>query len=91
MAGTGKNTLSRKLAEKYDLRCYSGGDALSDLASAEGYNVSSQGWWESPEGLTFLKERVNDPKFDKAVDAKLLEYAAAGKCSLRQLDHALAA
>ena len=31
-----------------------------------------QGWWESPEGLNFLNERINDPKFDKAVDDKLL-------------------
>ena len=75
MAGTGKSTLSKKLAEKYHLKYYSGGDALKALAKAEGYEVSSQGWWESPEGLSFLKERVNDPKFDKAVDDKLLEYA----------------
>jgi cytidylate kinase len=75
MAGTGKSTLSKKLAEKYNLKCYSGGDALKELAAAEGYDVSREGWWESPEGLNFLKERVNDPKFDKAVDAKLLEYA----------------
>jgi cytidylate kinase len=82
MAGTGKSTLSKKLAEKYNLRCYSGGDALKELAKAEGYNVSRQGWWESPEGLNFLKERVNDPKFDKAVDAKLLEYAQQGNVLL---------
>jgi len=82
MAGTGKSTLSKKLAEKYHLQCYSGGDALKELAKAEGYNVSSQGWWESPEGLNFLNERINDPKFDKAVDAKLLEYAQRGNVLL---------
>jgi cytidylate kinase len=76
MAGTGKSTLSKKLSEKYGLKCYSGGDALKALAAAEGYNVSREGWWESPEGLHFLKERSNDPKFDKAVDAKLLECSA---------------
>ena len=82
MAGTGKSTLSKKLAEKYNLQCYSGGDALKELAKAEGYDVSRQGWWESPEGLNFLKERVNDPKFDKAVDAKLLKYAEQGNVLL---------
>ena len=82
MAGTGKSTLSKKLAEKYNLKCYSGGDALKELAKAEGYDVSRQGWWESPEGLNFLNERVNDPKFDKAVDAKLLEYAQQGNVLL---------
>ena len=82
MAGTGKSTLSKKLAEKYDLRYFSGGDVLKDLAKHEGYDVSIQGWWESPEGLKFLNERVNDPKFDKAVDDKLLEYAQQGNVLL---------
>jgi CMP/dCMP kinase len=82
MAGTGKSTLSKKLAEKYHLSCYSGGDALKELANAEGYDSSRQGWWESPEGLKFLKERANDPKFDKAVDTKLIEYAQQGNVLL---------
>lgn len=82
MAGTGKSTLSRKLAEKYHLKCYSGGDALKELAKAKGYDVSHQGWWESPEGLRFLKEREIDPKFDEAVDDKLLEYAEQGNVLL---------
>ena len=82
MAGTGKSTLSKKLAEKYNLSCYSGGDALKELATAEGYDSSRQGWWESPEGLKFLNERINDPKFDKAVDAKLMEYAYQGNVLL---------
>lgn len=82
MAGTGKSTLSKKLAQKYNLNCYSGGDALKELAKAEGYDASSQGWWESPEGLNFLKERANYPKFDETVDAKLLEYAQQGNVLL---------
>ena len=82
MAGTGKSTLSKKLAEKYNLQCYSGGDALKELAKAEGYDMSRHGWWESPEGLNFLNERVKDPKFDKEVDAKLLQYAQQGNVLL---------
>lgn len=82
MAGTGKSTLSKKLAEKYHLRYFSGGDVLKDLAKQEGYDVSVKGWWESPEGLKFLNERINDPKFDKTVDDKLLEYAQQGNVLL---------
>jgi CMP/dCMP kinase len=82
MAGTGKSTLSRKLAEKYGLRYYCGGDALKDLAKQEGYTITKEGWWESPEGLKFLQERVNDPKFDKVVDDKLLENAKKGNVLL---------
>jgi cytidylate kinase len=82
MAGTGKSTLSKMLAEKYNLNCYSGGDALKELAATEGYDVSSRGWWESPQGLNFLNERANDPKFDKVVDSKLLKYAKQGNVLL---------
>jgi len=78
LAGTGKSTLAKKLAEKYSLAYYSGGDALKMLAKQEGYDISSQGWWESPVGLKFIQERVNDPKFDRAVDGKLLEFARQG-------------
>ena len=82
LAGTGKSTLSKKLADKYHLRYFSGGDVLKELAKQEGYDVSVRGWWESPEGLKFLNERVNDPKFDKAVDDKLLEYVHQGNVLL---------
>ena len=78
MAGTGKSTLAKKLAKKYGFKYYSGGDALKALAAREGCNVSSNGWWESSEGLNFLRKRERDPKFDKAVDDKLLEYAQEG-------------
>jgi cytidylate kinase len=79
LAGTGKSTLAKKLAKKYKLRYYSGGDALKALAADKGYDSSSRGWWESPEGLSFLEKREKNPKFDKAVDDKLLEYAQQGR------------
>lgn len=82
MAGTGKSTLAKKLAKKYGLKYYSGGDALKVLASEEGYDTSSRGWWESPEGLRFLERREKDAQFDKAVDEKLLEYAKSGNVLL---------
>jgi cytidylate kinase len=78
MAGTGKSTVAKRIAKKYDLKYYSGGDALRDLAAAEGFQSCSNGWWESSEGLIFLEERKKDPRFDKAVDERLLEYASQG-------------
>jgi CMP/dCMP kinase len=82
MAGTGKSTLAKKLAQKYGLKYYSGGDALRALAAEKGYNSSSNGWWESPEGLSFLEQRKANGSFDKAVDEKLLEYADKGNVLL---------
>jgi cytidylate kinase len=82
MAGTGKSTLSKKLAKKYKLRYYSGGDALKALAAEKGYNSSKRGWWESKEGLKFLEKREKNLEFDKAVDDKLLEHAQQGRVLL---------
>ena len=82
MAGTGKSTLAKKLAHKYGLKYYSGGDALKALAAEAGYDTSGRGFWESLEGLRFLERREKDSKFDEAVDEKLLEYAKIGNVLL---------
>jgi len=82
MAGSGKSTLAKKLAKKYGLRYYAGGDALKALATEEGYKPLERGWWESEEGMLFLEERSRDPKFDEAVDKKLLKLAQQGNVIL---------
>lgn len=78
MAGSGKSTLARRLADKYGLRYYSGGDVLKALAMEEGYKNAERGWWESEEGLRFLEKRGEDLEFDQAIDKKLLELAREG-------------
>ncbi len=78
MAGTGKSTLSKKIAKRYNLKCYSGGDALKELAKEAGYEITGDGWWESPDGLSFLEKRVKNSQFDREVDTKLLGYAKLG-------------
>jgi cytidylate kinase len=82
MAGSGKSTVAKKLAQKYHLRYYSGGDALKALALEQGYLPKDRGWWESSEGLRFLQVRCKDQKFDKEIDRKLLEFAQSGNVIL---------
>lgn len=82
MAGSGKSTAARKLAQKYGLSYVSGGDALKALAIDRGYRPRERGWWESGEGLRFLEERRKDREFDKAIDGKLLDYAREGNIVL---------
>jgi cytidylate kinase len=82
MAGSGKSTLAKRLAEKYRLRYYSGGDALKALALIEGYHNIERGWWESEEGLRFLERRDKDVKFDEEIDKKFLEVAQQGNVVL---------
>ena len=78
MAGSGKSTVAKRLAERYSLRYCSGGDALKALASEMGYDADKQGWWESQEGMEFLKRRTENPEFDRKVDMKLLDWAEKG-------------
>jgi len=82
MAGSGKSTLAKKIAQKYGLNYFSGGDALMALALEEGYRPLERGWWESKEGMRFLEKRGKDPRFDEAVDKKLLEMAHRGSTVL---------
>jgi cytidylate kinase len=82
MAGSGKSTLGRRLAEKYGLRYFSGGDALKALALSEGFKPREEGWWESGEGMKFLEKRSTDPRFDETVDKQLLQMAKKGNVVL---------
>ena len=82
MAGCGKSTAAKMIAKKYKLRYFSGGDALKVLALEMGFKPMDRGWWESEEGMKFLKKRTQDSSFDKKVDAKLLEWAKQGNVVL---------
>jgi len=82
MAGSGKSTQARRLAQVYNLKYYSGGEALKTLAIERGYKPLDKGWWESSQGLSFLELRAKDPQFDRAVDQKLLEIAEQGNVIL---------
>jgi len=82
MTGSGKSTVAKRLADKYGLDYFSGGNALKTLAQEEGYNPDVTGWWETAEGLRFLQQRMGDPAFDKRIDEKLLELAEQGNVVL---------
>jgi len=78
MAGSGKSTLAKRIAAHYGLRYFSGGDALKAVAVEMGYKISGEGWWETEEGIRFLKERTKNPEIDRRVDQKQLEWAKEG-------------
>ena len=82
MTGSGKSTVAKKLADKYGLDYFSGGDALRTLAREEGYAADVKGWWETADGLRFLQQRMRDPTFDKRIDDKMLALAEQGNIVL---------
>ena len=67
----GKTTIAKKLAEEFGLKYLSGGDALKELAYEEGFKTEGDDWWDTDEGMKFLKQRTQNPEFDKKVDEKL--------------------
>jgi cytidylate kinase len=73
MAAVGKSTLARVLAKRYNLKLCSPGDLLKGMAREQGYNPVGDGWWESEEGLDFLKKRKSDPRFDRELDRRIKE------------------
>jgi len=78
MAGSGKSTVAKRISKHYRLRYCSGGDALKAVAAELGYRISGEGWWETEEGIRFLKERSRNPEIDRRVDRKQLEWAKEG-------------
>ncbi len=78
LPGCGKSSLAKRLAEHYGLKYASGGEALKALAAEAGYRPTNIGWWESEEGMKFLRQRMEDLSFDKKVDEELLKLAKGG-------------
>lgn len=78
MPAVGKTTVAKLLAKELDLPLIGGGDILKEIAREDGYNAVGDDWWDTAEGMKFLKEREGSPKFDREVDARLLKKAEKG-------------
>ncbi len=82
MSGCGKSTLARRLAKKYGLKYFSGGDMLKAIAVKSGYKPRGKGWWETKEGRSFLQQRTRNYEFDNRVDEELMKLAKQGNVVL---------
>lgn len=78
LPAVGKTTVARALASKFNLKQYSGGDVLKEMAVAKGYTMSGNDWWDTEQGIKFLAERKSNPDFDKQVDSRLVDVANKG-------------
>lgn len=78
LPAVGKTTIARTLADKFNLKQYSGGDVLKEMAVAKGYTMSGNDWWDTEEGIKFLAERKSNPNFDRQVDDRLVKIANEG-------------
>lgn len=67
----GKTTLAKYLASEFGLEYLGGGDILKEMARQEGFEVGGDDWWDTTEGMKFLRYRDDNPRFDHDVDAHL--------------------
>ena len=78
MPAVGKTTVSRKVAKALGVPVVGGGDVLKEMAVEEGYTPGGDDWWDTSEGMKFLKARKRSSGFDKEVDERLRAKAKNG-------------
>lgn len=75
----GKTTIAENIAKEFDLKLWNGGDILKTMAYERGYSSSlNHDWWDTEEAIAFMKERNNDPNFDREVDNRLIGLVNGG-------------
>ena len=75
----GKTTIAENLAKDFNLKLWNGGDILKMMAYERGYSSSlGHDWWDTEEAAKFMKERNNNPNFDREVDDRLIELVKEG-------------
>ncbi len=71
MSAAGKTTVSRILANRLGVNAIGGGEILREMAKERGYDPTGDDWWDTDQGMKFLKEREADSEFDKEADNRL--------------------
>ncbi len=78
LTGSGKSTIARRLAKRYELGVVSGGDLLKEIIGGK-ESLMDPGWWERKIASRAMEERLSSPELDREVDRKLMEMAKEGR------------
>lgn len=78
LPAAGKTTVAEIISNKLGFKVTGGGDILKEMATDRGYKVTGMDWWDTPDGVKFLREREGNPEFDKEADKRLAEKIALG-------------
>ncbi len=78
MPAAGKTTVAKLLANKLGLSVIGGGDILKEMAKDRGYTPGGDDWWDTDDGIRFMRERETNSEFDKEADARLIKKIEAG-------------
>ncbi len=78
MPASGKTTVARIIGKRLGIEAIGGGEILREIAKDRGYNPEGDDWWDTEEGIRFLRERAADLNFDKEADRRMIEKANRG-------------
>jgi cytidylate kinase len=77
-AGSGKSTLAKRLAKRYKLKLCIGSEFFKEIIKRQGLKIRKN-FWDTEDGMKFLRLRYEDHSIDKEVDKLLLKIAKKGK------------
>lgn len=78
MPASGKTTVAKIIAKELGYMMVGGGDILKEMAKDRGYKVTGEDWWDTQDGIKFLRERDQNPDFDKEVDRRIAQKVKEG-------------
>ena len=72
MPAAGKTVTAVAIAKILGIETIGGGEILKEMAKERGYAVTGEDWWDTKEGVKFLRERAQNPDFDKEADKRMI-------------------
>jgi CMP/dCMP kinase len=78
LPAAGKTTVAEIISKRLGFKVTGGGDILKEMATDRGYKVTGMDWWDTPDGVKFLREREGNPEFDKEADRRLAQKIEGG-------------
>jgi len=78
MPASGKTTVATIIAKKLGYTLLGGGDILKEMARDRGYTVTGPEWWDTQDGIKFLRERDGNPDFDREADRRIVQKIKEG-------------
>ena len=75
---SGKTVAAAAISKALGVRMLGGTDILKQMAIDRGYRPGGEEWWDTEEGMRFIKERKTNPEFDKETDRRMAEAIRKG-------------
>jgi cytidylate kinase len=75
---SGKTVTAGEISKILSIPLIGGTDILKQMAMDMGYKPGGEEWWDTSEGMRFLKQREGNYEFDKETDRRLAEIIKKG-------------